>query len=287
MSKVLIVGAKGMLGWDVTNRMRSHQTNGPGSLGSLKVRAIDIGELDITDADAVQSFVKREEPDLIINCAAYTDVDGCESHRELAFAVNASGPGHLAQAANAVGAHLLHISTDFVFDGNRRQPYVETDAPNPLSVYGKSKLEGERQVADTAGDYLIVRTAWLYGEHGNNFVQQMLKLAHERAELRVVDDQWGSAIWKLLEVGATGLFHAAGGGACSRYEFAREIVKQAGLETRISAARSAEFPRPARRPAWSVLDHGKLRAVTGYQLPHWRDSLAAHLQAHLSKAGSK
>lgn len=291
MSKVLILGAKGMLGQDLTALMQGRCAQGLGRFGVLEISAIDIEELDITDAERVGLYVRQERPDLIINCAAHTDVDGCETERDRAFAVNADGAGNLANAAREVGALLTHISTDFIFGGTKHQPYLEDDAPDPLSIYGQSKLAGEQAVQKSGCDYLIVRTAWLYGKHGKNFVHTILDLGRKRCELKVVDDQWGSPTWtvdlaeairRLLEAGARGVFHASGGGYCSWYEFACEILKQAGINVSVKSVKSAEMPRPARRPAWSVLGTGKLLDVTGYAFPDWRERLRSYLTEHVS-----
>jgi dTDP-4-dehydrorhamnose reductase len=254
---------------------------------ALEFRGADLPEIDITDPASIDRAIDEARPDLVINCAAYTLVDEAETHREQAMRVNARGAGLLAAAAAKRGARFVHLSTDFVFDGAKPTPYVETDAPGPLSVYGESKLEGERLVAKAAGDSLIVRTAWLYGKNGRNFVTTIRELAHSRAELAVVNDQFGSPTWTrdlaeailaLCNTDARGIVHAAGAGSCSWCEFATEIVRQSGLATRVRPITSAALGRAAKRPANSVLDTARLKQFTGFEFPRWQDSLAGFLR---------
>lgn len=246
----------------------------------------DLPELDITDADSLGAFFAGMKPRVIFNCAAYTDVDGCESNREPAFAVNGAAVGNLAALAASVGAQLIHVSTDFVFDGAKGSPYVEDDRPSPLSVYGASKLEGERRVAERGERWTIARTAWLYGRHGKNFVDQMLRLAREREELSVVTDQIGCPTWTrdlaaalvaLARHGAQGIFHTVNAGACSRYEQVRFLVECAGLSTRLKPVDSSAFPRPAAVPASSVLSVEKLRTTTGHTMRTWQAALKEYV----------
>ena len=281
MKRVAVVGAKGMLAHDLLEVLEP-------SMGAdgIEVWTEDLPEFDITDDEAVKRFVAKCRPEVIINCAAYTDVDGCETHREQAMAVNATGVGNLARAANAVGAKLVHVSTDFVFDGIKDGAYREEDPAAPLSVYGTSKLEGERQ-AQQARDHIIVRTAWLFGVAGKCFPKAILKQARAGKPLRVVDDQRGSpthaldlaeAMWKLVEADAHGTFHAAGSGSCTWFEFAEEICRQSGLRVEIEPIESQELARPARRPANSVLDSSRLTELTGFAFPSWRQSLGIFLE---------
>jgi dTDP-4-dehydrorhamnose reductase len=253
---------------------------------------VDLPELDITDEDAVLAFYERERPDATINCAAWTDVDGAESHREAAHAVNADGAGILARAAAGAGTALLHISTDYVFDGKAPlaadgapRPYVESDPTGPRSVYGETKLAGERQVLAASPAHIVVRTAWLYGLDGPNFVATMLRLAAEREAVQVVDDQIGSPTWSghlapaivgLLERGVSGLVHLTGAGSVSWYGFAREIYRQAELNCRVEAVSSAEMARPAPRPAYSVLESEREDVLP---MGPWQDGLAGYLAA--------
>jgi dTDP-4-dehydrorhamnose reductase len=253
---------------------------------------VDLPELDITDAQAVSAFFARERPEGSINCAAWTDVDGAEAKREQAHAVNADGAGNLARAAAAIGTPLLHISTDYVFDGvapldgaGRARPYVESDPTGPRSVYGSTKLEGERQVLAASPRHAVVRTAWLYGVDGPNFVATMLRLASERDAVQVVDDQIGSPTWSghlapavlgLLEREVSGLVHMTGAGAVSWNGFAKEIFRQAEVDCRVEPASSEQMARPAPRPAYSVLESERADVLP---MPPWQDGLAGYLAA--------
>jgi dTDP-4-dehydrorhamnose reductase len=281
--RLLVTGAAGMLGHDVLRA---------GERGGHELIAIDLPELDITDADAVGAFFARERPEAAINCAAWTDVDGAESKRELARAVNATGAGNLARAAAQIGTPLLHISTDYVFDGaaprdaaGRERPYVESDPTGPRSVYGETKLAGEREVLAASPAHTIVRTAWLYGLDGGNFVDTMLRLAGEREAVQVVTDQVGSPTWSghlapailgLLEREVRGLVHLTGAGAVSWNGFAEEIFRQAEVECRVEETTSEQFVRPAPRPAWSALDSEREDVLP---MPPWQDGLAGYLAA--------
>jgi dTDP-4-dehydrorhamnose reductase len=283
--RLLVTGAVGMLGHDV---LRAGQRAGHDLL------AVDLPELDITDEVAVRAFFKRERPEASINCAAWTDVDGAETQREQAHAVNADGAGNLARAAAEIGTRLLHISTDYVFDGvapldkdGRPRPYVESDPTGPRSVYGESKLEGERQVLAASDRHTVVRTAWLYGVDGPNFVATMLRLAGEREAVQVVDDQVGCPTWSghlapavlgLLEREVSGLVHLTGSGEVSWNGFAREIFRQAEVECRVEPASSEQMAmaRPAPRPAWSALESEREDVLA---MPPWEDGLAGYLAA--------
>ncbi len=276
-TRVLVTGAAGMLGTELVLLFRR----------DFDVTAADIAEFDMRDAAATDAFVSAAAPDVIINCAAYTDVDGAESEPEAAFDVNAGGAGNVAAAAERVGARVVQVSTDYVFDGTGDTPYAETDEPRPLGVYGRSKLAGERKVAEVSQDALIVRTAWLYGHAGPNFIEKMLSLASSGRHLRVVDDQVGAptnvrdlagAILELIAVEATGVVNATNGGSCSWFEFAREILDLAGLEDiPVEPVTSEEFPRPAPRPGYSVLSLARLVSLTGKEPRSWQDALAEYL----------
>jgi dTDP-4-dehydrorhamnose reductase len=253
---------------------------------------IDLPELDLTDADAVLAFLEDRRPEAALNCAAWTDVDGAETHREQAHAINADGAGNLARAAAAIEVPLLHISTDYVFDGRapldatgRERPYVESDPTGPRSVYGLSKLAGEHEVLAASPRHTVVRTAWLYGLHGRNFADTMLRLADEREAVQVVDDQVGSPTWSghlapavvgLLEREVSGLVHLTGAGAISWNGFAREIFRQAERDCRVEAISSEQIARPAPRPGWSVLESERADVLP---MPDWRDGLAGYLAA--------
>ena len=272
---ILVVGANGMLGRDVMTLI--------GAAG----RGVDIDEIDITSLESTDRILKTLKPKTVINCAAYTDVDGCENNTETAMQVNGEGVAHLAMVSREIGARLVHISTDYVFNGSKGSPYVEDDAPCPLGVYGQSKLAGEMN-ATFNPDHLIIRTQWLYGLHGKNFVETMLHLAKEKDELSVVDDQIGSPTWTvdlahailtLLKTGHRGIYHAANSGFCSWNGFAKAIFEETGLLTRVTAMTTDALNRPARRPLYSTLDCSKLEHDTGFQPQPWRSALKAYLNS--------
>ncbi len=283
--RILVTGAAGMLAHDVrrVSERAGHE-----------LILVDLPELDITDEPAVIAFYERERPEATINCAAWTDVDGAESKHEAAQAVNAQGAGNLGRAAASIDSPLLHISTDYVFDGKppldlagQPRPYVESDAPGPRSVYGETKLAGERQVLTASPAHIVVRTAWLYGIDGPNFVATMLRLADEREAVQVVDDQIGSPTWSghlapailgLLERQVSGLVHLTGTGSVSWNGFAKEIFRQAELDCRVEVATSAEMARPAPRPAWSAMESEREDVLP---MPDWRDGLAGYLAARI------
>jgi dTDP-4-dehydrorhamnose reductase len=281
--RILLTGAAGMLAHDVRRI---------GERAGHELILVDLPELDITDEQAVIAFYERERPEATINCAAWTDVDGAESKREAAQAVNAQGAGNLARAASATDSPLLHLSTDYVFDGTppldatgRPRPYVESDATGPQSVYGETKLAGEREVLAASQAHTVVRTAWLYGIDGPNFVATMLRLSGEREAVQVVDDQIGSPTWSghlapailgLLERQVSGLVHLTGTGSVSWNGFAKEIFHQAELDCRVEAATSAEMARPAPRPAWSAMESERDDVLP---MPDWRDGLAGYMAA--------
>lgn len=279
--KALIVGAKGQLG-------RGLQATAP---AGAEIVAHDVDTLDITDAAAVGALVEAERPDLILNAAAYTAVDKAEAEEDLALAINATAVGHLAAAAKANGARLVHVSTDFVFDGTSGVPYAPDAAPNPVSAYGRTKLAGERLAGAEA---LIVRTAWVYAPEGGNFVRTMLRLMGERPEVRVVADQIGtptyapglaSALWTLAEQGLSGLHHYTDAGVASWYDFAVAIQEEglaAGLlesAVPVIPIATTDYPTPARRPHYSVLDKSSTFAALGGPMPHWRDNLRTMVAA--------
>ena len=270
---ILVVGANGMLGRDMM------------ALIGDAARGVDIDEVDITSLESTERIIRTLKPEIVINCAAYTDVDGCETNVETAMQVNGEGVAHLAMASREIGARLVHISSDYVFDGGKGSPYVEGDAPCPLGVYGQSKLAGEMNAAFNP-DHLIVRTQWLYGLHGNNFVETMLRLAKEKDELSVVDDQIGSPTWTvdlahairaLLKSGHRGVYHAANSGFCSWNGFAKAIFEEEGLLIHVKGMTTDELNRPARRPLYSTLDCSKLERDAGFQPQPWRAALKTYL----------
>ena len=243
-------------------------------------------DLDITDRRAVTSRLALLRPLLVVNAAAFTDVDGAESRPELARAVNATGCAHLAGACAARGAKLVHYSTDFVFDGAKQSPYAPSDATGPLSVYGQSKLDGELAIVRSGCRHLILRTSWLFGAGGRNFVEAILARALRGESLNVVDDQVGrptmttdlaDATVRCLDAEADGVLHFANDGACSWHEFARDIVAQSGLANEVRAIRSDDLDRPAKRPTYSVLDTGEYTSITGHHPRPWRQALADYL----------
>ena len=275
--KLLVVGAQGMLGGMLM---------AAGAAAGHEMVGRDVESIDITDAQGTGDVVATDAPDAVINCAAFTDVDGAEEREAIALAVNGAGAGNLAVAAAACGARIVQLSTDYVFPGDATAAYLESDATGPRSAYGRTKLAGELAVADAAPDHAIARTAWLYGTGGKNFVQTMLDLGAQRDELRVVDDQVGCPTWtghlapaRLTRAAsrATGLFHAAGGGQCTWFELAREALAASGSRCRVEPTTTAEFPRPAPRPAFSVL--ATERGDDAVHLPDWREGLAAFLAA--------
>jgi dTDP-4-dehydrorhamnose reductase len=272
-----------MLGLDV---LRAGERAGHELIGLSR------GELDITDASTVADVFARDTPDAVLNCAAWTDVDGAESHKGQARAVNADGAGNLARAAAAAGVPLAHVSTDYVFDGHapldssaRPRAYLESDPTGPRSVYGQTKLEGERQVLDASPRHAVVRTSWLFGLAGGNFVATMLGLAVDRDAVQVVTDQVGCPTWSghlapallgLIERNVTGIVHLAGTGAVSWNGFAAEIFRQAELSCSVEQATTARMTRPAPRPAWSALESEREDVLP---LPPWQDGLAGYLAA--------
>lgn len=276
--KVLLTGAKGMLAQAILNKKPQ----------MWDLRAVDVEELDITDRAAVQGMILNFEPERIINCAAFARVDECEENKELAFAVNGFGVGNLAEAAHKVGAHLIHFSTDYIFDGTKRLPYEEGDPARPVSIYGASKWEGECQIRKHLENYLIIRTQWLYGQGGPHFVKTILNLAKKQAVLKVVDDQVGSPTWTedlseatlaLILRGSTGTYHLVSSGECSWYTFASKIIEEAGLPAKVVPCTTAEFPRPARRPGYSVLSTAKATAELGKPLPAWEAALGRFIRS--------
>ena len=279
-SRILVVGHKGMLGTDLMETLAREWPD-------AERFGLDLPEFDITQFDSIRGHVQDLKPDAIINCAAYTNVDGCETETDLAMAVNRQGPGSLARVAKEAGVRLVHVSTDFVFDGAKDSPYVEEDEPNPQSAYGRTKLAGERVVMAEGGEWVIARTAWLYGRNGRNFVDTLLRASHERDTLSVVTDQVGSPTWTrdlaaaicaLLRTGVTGVYHTTNSGMCSRYEQVQEILRVAGLETRLKAVDSSAFPRPAKVPPYSPLDTAKLARDTGHTMRPWQQAQEEYLR---------
>jgi dTDP-4-dehydrorhamnose reductase len=277
--KVLVTGADGQLGHEVVRCLHAagHEVIAPG-----------LQELDFMFPEAAGKVIAGYRPDRVINCAAYTQVDKAESEPEAAFRINRDAAGQVAKAVAETGGKLLHVSTDFIFSGTQDRPYLETDAANPLSVYGQSKLEGEQAVVGALPEALVLRTAWIYGVNGHNFVKTMLRVAAGGKPLRVVDDQVGSPTWaadiaavilRLLDSDAAGVFHYTNAGSTSWYGFASAILEEAAalgfeLKTReVQPIPTSGYPTPAKRPAYSVLDTGKIASLLSLSIPAWRDSL--------------
>jgi len=293
MKKILQIGTNGQVGWELL------RTCSP--LGELI--GLDYPAVDLSDSAGLRELVKNTKPDIIINAAAYTNVDKAEIEPELARAINAIGPGVLAEEAKKINAVFVHYSTDYVFDGTKGSSYIETDVTNPLNVYGKTKLEGEQAIQSAGGAYLILRTSWVYSMRQGGFVTKVLQWAREQEVLRVVDDQISSPTWARMLAEATalilaqgrddpagyirekaGLYHLAGSGACSRYEWAQKILeldpnKDKQKVKRLERAKSSEFPTPATRPLVSVLSNDKLEQVFGLRLPRWQEGLQLTIES--------
>lgn len=281
---ILVTGSKGQLGREAILAL---QASGKSCIG------IGRDDLDFSKPDNITEAIADYAADWVINCAAYTEVDKAEEECELAFTVNRDAARAVAEGVKLSGGKLLHISTDFIFGGEKSRPYDESDTPSPLGVYGKSKLEGENAVRKVLPEAIILRTAWVYGIHGHNFVKTILRLAAERQTIRVVDDQIGSpsntrdivnALCALMDSGASGTWHFSNEGVASWYDFACEIVEaaeQCGLPViaeLLQPIPTEEFPLPAKRPAYSVMSKKKIRGLINYPIPHWKTSLRAMVQ---------
>jgi dTDP-4-dehydrorhamnose reductase len=277
--KVLVTGAKGMLGSDVCEALAP----------AHEVLAVDWEDFDITDEQAVRDALTQARPELVIHCAAWTYVDGCEWDPARAFLQNEQGTRNIAAAAASIGAGMIYISTDFVFDGTKTEPYTEADEPHPLSVYGASKLAGEEAVRNLVPNYYIVRSAWLYGRHGKNFVRTILQKAQEQDTLRVVGDQYGSptytrdlaqALVELVVAGRlhSGTYHLVNSGACSWAELAAEALRLTGSQTKITPIPASAWPSPTKRPAYSVLRSRRLEEMGFRPLRDWREALADYMK---------
>jgi dTDP-4-dehydrorhamnose reductase len=276
--RVVVTGAKGQLGQDVLKVLSSYD---------YSVYPVSREQFDITEEQAVYAYMEEIKPDIILHCAAYTNVDGAESDKETAYKVNALGTKYLAQAAEKLDAKMLYISTDYVFDGTASEPYEVDHPTSPLGVYGETKLEGEKFVQEHVEKFFIVRTAWVFGIHGNNFVKTMLRLGGELGEVGVVHDQVGSPTYtvdlarfmvELMQTEKYGIYHATNAGVCSWYEFAVEIFKQAGMDVLVMPLTTEQFPRPAKRPQYSVLSKKKIEEEGLTPLRDWKEALAAYLK---------
>ncbi len=270
--KVLILGAKGMLGTDLMN-----------SFSDKEVVGLSKDDVDITDAERLKEKISSLSPDIVINAAAYTDVDGCETNKEIAMKVNGESVGYLAKICKEVGAVLIHISTDYVFNGESDEGYKEDSDVGPMSVYGESKLVGETVLKENMDKYYLIRTSWLFGLNGKNFVETIMRLGGEKEELRIVNDQVGSPTftldlahqirWIIDNKCDFGVYHVTNSEYCSWFEFAKEIIAKTNLNTRVIPVKSDEFPRPAKRPKYSILINTKLSP-----LRTWKDALTCYLK---------
>ncbi|MDO5334347.1 MAG: dTDP-4-dehydrorhamnose reductase [bacterium] len=275
--KILITGANGQLGTELHEIL---EREFPG-----QTLYTDVQELDLTNAKAVDSYVANNEITHIVNCAAYTAVDRAEEEKMLCAAVNTDAVKNLAMAADANGAKIIHISTDYVFDGTNHRPYRESDKVNPISQYGTTKRKGETLLLALAPQAIIIRTAWLYSAHGNNFVKTMLRLADSQPEIKVVCDQIGTptfardlarAVVKVLQSHqwVPGIYHFTDEGAASWYDFAKAIFRIAGKDVKVTPIPTEDYPTPASRPSYSILDRTRIKATYGIEIPHWEEALA-------------
>ncbi len=276
--KILVTGSKGQMG----NDFQSIAAEYPG----FSFLFTDIEELDITDQHAIRNYLHLHQPDAVVNCAAYTAVDKAESEPEKAMLINSEAPGWLSDAASGIRALFIHISTDYIYGGKSYRPYVEEDPASPVSVYAKSKYDGESAVQKHASRAVIIRTSWLYSSFGHNFVKTIRKYATERDELRVVFDQVGTPTWsrdlchailriipKIQDLSGVEVYHYSNEGVCSWYDFARAIVDLSGISCRITPIETVEYPLPATRPFYSVLNKNKIKRRFHMTIPDWRDSL--------------
>lgn len=288
--KILVLGASGMLG----KKMMSVLGEGHSVIGASRRSDAASVIADITRLDDLRSLVRRVMPQVIVNCAAYTAVDDCETHADQAFMVNAIGAKNVAIAALETNCDVFHFSSDYVFDGKKEGGYTEYDAPAPMSVYGGSKLAGEIAVRETAARWYVARIQWLYGEGGKNFADSMLRLSDERPSLSVVDDQFGAPTYTgdvarqtkaLIEARAYGLYHMSAGGTTTWYRFAREVLDRAGRQAYpIKAITTAEYPTPAHRPAWSKLRNMNLELTVGDAMRPWTEGLDEFMQRRIAPA---
>jgi dTDP-4-dehydrorhamnose reductase len=288
--KILVTGAKGQLGTEIRKCIeRGYTELGVPSIlkSGLDADYVDIDVLDIADLGALRNAFKECKYDAVINCAAFTNVNACESEREIAFKANALGPRNLAIVCEENGAKLIHVSTDYVFAGDAIKPYTEWDVTDPQSAYGSSKLLGEEYVKQFCSKYFIVRTAWLYGYYGKNFVKTMMNIARDKGACKVVCDQRGNPtnacdlahhLLKLLDCEEYGIYHGTGNGECSWFEFTQKIVEHAGIDAVVNPCTTEEFPTPTKRPAYSSLDNMMFRCTVGDEFRDWQDALACFMK---------
>ncbi|MFD0798337.1 dTDP-4-dehydrorhamnose reductase [Maribacter chungangensis] len=287
MIKVLVTGARGQLG----SAIKSISNSCEGAVGFTYCTS---AELNITDIDSVMAMITTNSFDYCINCAAYTNVDKAEENSPQAYAINGLGAENLAIACKKANVTLIHISTDFVFSGKQSQPYLETDGTEPLGSYGKSKLRGEQDIQKQLDKHYIIRTSWLYSEFGANFMKSMLRLGSERAELSVVFDQIGTPTYAVdlakfiiylvqNDTAKYGIYHYSNEGVASWYDFAKAIFEEAEINVKLKPIRTKEYPLPAKRPSYSVMDKAKVKTSFNIEIPHWRDSLKEALKNYNSK----
>lgn len=287
--KILVTGCEGGLGRELRKQLA---TGGcqlgliPGDFVHAEINYTDIQELDITCLAYVQEYIAKLKPSIIINCAAYTNVDACESQRDKAFSVNVLGVRNLAIAAESVGAKLVHISTDYVFDGKKTRPIGEYDQPNPLNVYGLSKALGEQYVQNFCSRWFIIRTSWLYGNYGKNFVNTIMEIGLKQDTLKVVSDQYGCPtnaedlayhIFKIADTKEYGIYHCTGNGQCTWFEFACKIIENGGIDAKVIPCHTNDYINIAKRPKYAVLDHMMLRHTVGDEMRKWKQALKGFL----------
>lgn len=288
--KILITGSKGQLGnelKDIINKGYSEIGKVSEDIKNSQFFDFDVDKLDITDLKSVKNVLSTIKPDVVINCAAATNVDGCESDEDFAFKVNSLGPRNLAMICDEMGAKLVQVSTDYVFSGVGEKPLTEYDLTAPYSVYGKTKLLGENYVREFCSKYYIVRTAWLYGYVGHNFVYTMRRLGKEKDSINVVNDQIGNPthandlayhILKLIETEEYGIYHCTGKGECSWYDFAKMIIELSGEKCIVNSCTSEEYKTPAKRPEYSSLDNMMLRNTVGDEMRNWQDAIKSFIE---------
>lgn len=275
--RILLLGSKGMLAYKLIDAFKEND-----------LVKWDLPELDITKREDVTNKITKLNPELVINAAAYTDVDGCETNKELALNVNGNAVGYIAEACNKINAPLVHISTDYVFDGKKSSGYSEECKKNPINAYGQSKALGEDLLMKNTKKFFLIRTAWLYGPHGKNFVDTIIRLASEKPELNVVMDQVGSPTYtgdlakeikEIVEKGITGIYHVTNSGSCSWFEFAKKILEISKIKKPVKPTTSIEFKRPAKRPAYSILVNKNLEKCGIAKMRPWQDALKYYLEA--------
>ncbi|MFP4416294.1 MAG: dTDP-4-dehydrorhamnose reductase [Chitinispirillaceae bacterium] len=280
--KILVIGSKGQLGSDMCISCRKH---------GHQVWPVDVPDIDITTESSVRDVISGLKPEVVINCAAFTDVDACEQRQELAFAVNGIGVENIGRQSATVGSRVIHISTDYVFDGTKKSAYIETDSPCPQSIYGKSKLAGEEALGRTNEKSAILRVAWLYGVYGKNFVKTIRRVARQKAQegakLSVVNDQFGTPTYtgdvcaqtlKILQDDYYGIFHCTNEGECTWFDFASHIIDCSGISVQIEPCTTDAFPRPAPRPHNSVLENKRLKEAGIHCMRDWKDAFASFLK---------